>query len=157
MARKFDDGDIERLKRNISIEALCQERGIELKKHGAKDLIGKCPFHDDANPSFVVTPDKNLFHCMGCAAAGSVIDLVMKYDGLNFRQAVDKLLENTFSAKGGSASGGKDAVDKLFTETKVVFPAADLPKPTGRVEVPPEKANTLLGTGRCRVREDISD
>ena len=144
MARKFDDGDIERLKRNISIEALCRERGIELKKHGAKDLIGKCPFHDDANPSFVVTPDKNLFHCMGCAAAGSVIDLVMKYDGLNFRQAVDKLLENTFSAKGGSASGGKDAVDKLFTETKVVFPAADLPKPTGRVEVPPEKANTLL-------------
>ena len=42
-------------------------RENQLKKHGAKDLIGKCPFHDDANPSFVVTPDKNLFHCMGCA------------------------------------------------------------------------------------------
>jgi DNA primase catalytic core len=119
---KFDDGDIERLKRNISIEALCRERGIELKKHGAKDLIGKCPFHDDANPSFVVTPDKNLFHCMGCAAAGSVIDLVMKYDGLSF----------------------KDAVDKLFAASTVVCRATDLPKPSERGEVPPEKANTLL-------------
>ena len=68
----------------------------------------------------------------------------MKYDGLNFRQAVDKLLENTFSAKGGSASGGKDRCANSLPRPKVVFPAADLPKPTGRVEVPPEKANTLL-------------
>ena len=35
MARKFDDDDIERLKRNISIEAICRERGIQLDKHGS--------------------------------------------------------------------------------------------------------------------------
>lgn len=91
MARISDD-DLERLKRNSSIEELCRARGIELKPHGRKDLIGKCPFHEEDNPSFIVTPDKNLFHCMGCDAAGSVIDLVMKLDRIEFRAAVDKLL-----------------------------------------------------------------
>src|SRR3989339_337032 len=119
MARKFENDDIERLKRNISIEALCQERGIDLKKHGSRDLIGKCPFHEDKNPSFVVTPEKNLFHCLGCDAGGSVIDLVMKLDKIEFR----------------------DAVQKLITSTGLVRLAADPPK---RAAVPPEKANTLL-------------
>ncbi len=119
MARKFESDDIERLKRNISIEALCRERGIDLKKHGARDLIGKCPFHEDENPSFVVTPDKNLFHCMGCDAGGSVIDLVMRLDKIDF----------------------KEAVQRLLTSTGLVRTAAELPK---RQPVAPEKANTLL-------------
>jgi DNA primase len=91
MARIPDD-DIERLKRNISIVELCRSRGIALTKHGSRDYIGRCPFHEDKNPSFVVTPSKNLFHCLGCDAAGSVIDFVMKLDGLTFREAVDQLL-----------------------------------------------------------------
>ncbi len=91
MARIPED-DLERLKRNVSLAELCRLHGIELKPHGRKDLIGKCPFHEDANPSFVVSPDKNLFHCLGCDAAGSVIDLVMKLDKIEFREAVDKLL-----------------------------------------------------------------
>ena len=95
MARKFSNDDLERLKRNISIEALCRERGIDLKKHGARDLIGKCPFHEDKNPSFVITPEKNLFHCLGCDAGGSVIDLVMKLDGIEFKEAVQKLITST--------------------------------------------------------------
>ena len=90
MARYHDD-DLERLKRGIDLVALCRSRGIELKPHGSRDYIGKCPFHPDENPSFVVTPHKNLFHCLGCDAAGSVIDFVMRLDGLDFRAAVDKL------------------------------------------------------------------
>ena len=120
MARKFSNDDLERLKRNISIEALCRERGIDLKKHGARDLIGKCPFHEDKNPSFVVTPEKNLFHCLGCDAGGSVIDLVMKLDKIEF----------------------KEAAQRLLTSTGLVRLAAD--PPPKRAEVPPEKANTLL-------------
>jgi len=92
MARTFNKEDIERLKKNISILHVCGDHGIELKKNGTRDYIGKCPFHDDEKPSFVVTPSKNLFHCMGCDSGGSVIDLVMKLDGLTFREAVDKLM-----------------------------------------------------------------
>lgn len=101
MARISDD-DLNQLKRNVSIAELCRSRGIELKAHGRKDLIGKCPFHEDKNPSFVVTPDKNLFHCLGCDAAGSVIDLVMKLDKIEFRETVDKLLPVLSKAEGAA-------------------------------------------------------
>lgn len=89
---QFSQADLDHLKQSISIEALCRSRGIELRKHGSGDLVGKCPFHDEDEPSFVVTPSKNLFHCLGCDAGGSVIDLVMKLDGLTFREAVLRLM-----------------------------------------------------------------
>lgn len=89
---QFSQADLDHLKQSVSIEALCRSRGIELRKHGSADLVGKCPFHDEDEPSFVVTPGKNLFHCLGCDAGGSVIDLVMKLDGLTFREAVLRLM-----------------------------------------------------------------
>jgi len=88
---RIPDADLERLKQGISLAELCRSRGIELKPHGKKDLVGKCPFHKDKTPSFIVSPGKNLFHCMGCDAAGSVIDFVMKADGVDFRTAVNRL------------------------------------------------------------------
>lgn len=110
MARIHDD-DIRRLKESVSIEALCRSRGIELKKHGARDLVGRCPFHNEDEASFVVSPHKNLFHCLGCDSAGSVIDLVMKLDGLDFRQAVDWLLEAHPSLCRASELPRKDKID----------------------------------------------
>jgi DNA primase len=90
MARVPDD-EIERLKREVPIERLVKAAGIELRKHGA-DLIGRCPFHDDREPSLVVTPEKNLWHCLGaCQAGGSVIDWVMRTRGVSFRHAVELL------------------------------------------------------------------
>ena len=56
-------------------------RGVVLTPHGA-DLIGRCPFHDDHEPSLVITPAKNLWHCLGaCQRGGSVIDWVMQAEG----------------------------------------------------------------------------
>jgi DNA primase len=90
MARIPDD-EIERLKREVPIERLVKAAGIELRKHGA-DLIGRCPFHDDREPSLVVTPEKNLWHCLGvCQAGGSVIDWVMRTRGVSFRHAIELL------------------------------------------------------------------
>jgi DNA primase len=51
MARIADD-EIERLKKEISVQRLAEARGIKLTRHGA-DLLGKCPFHDDKTPSLV--------------------------------------------------------------------------------------------------------
>jgi len=89
MAR-IPDNDIERLKNEVSVERLVESAGIELKKSG-KDHIGLCPFHDDGEPSLVVTPAKNLWHCFGCGAAGGPIDWVMKSKGISFRHAVELL------------------------------------------------------------------
>ncbi len=90
MARIPDD-EIERLKREIPVERLVKAAAIELRKHGA-DLIGRCPFHEDREPSLVVTPEKNLWHCLGaCQTGGSVIDWVMRTRGVSFRHAVELL------------------------------------------------------------------
>lgn len=88
--------DIERLKREVSLQRLVEAKGIALKKHGAADLIGRCPFHDDKTPSLVVSPKKNLWHCLGaCNTGGSVIDWVMKTEGVSFRHAAEILRNDT--------------------------------------------------------------
>ena len=90
MAR-IAEQELTRLKAAISIERLAEARGIQLKRVGA-DLIGLCPFHDDHEPSLVISPQKNLWHCLGaCQCGGSVIDWVMKADGVSFRHAVELL------------------------------------------------------------------
>nr|WP_287413301.1 CHC2 zinc finger domain-containing protein [Pseudodesulfovibrio sp.] len=90
---RIPDEDIARLKTEISIQRLVESRGIKLKKHG-KDLLGLCPFHDDHEPSLVITPSENLWHCLGaCNCGGSVIDWVMKAQGVSFKHAVE-LLKN---------------------------------------------------------------
>lgn len=88
---RIPDEEIPRLKKEVPLTELCRQRGIELKPHG-KDLIGHCPFHDDKTPSFVVTPSKNLWNCLGaCGQGGSNIDFVMKAEGVDFRGAVEVL------------------------------------------------------------------
>lgn len=97
MAR-IPEAEIERLKREIALERLVEARGVVLKRKGA-DLVGRCPFgtHADSEPSFVVTPAKNLWHCFGCQQGGSVIDWVMKTEGVSFRHAVELLRDDNAS------------------------------------------------------------
>ena len=94
---RIPDAELERLKQEVSLERLVTDAGIALKRHG-KDLIGLCPFHDDKEPSLVISPDKNLWHCLGaCQCGGSVIDWVMKRNGVSFRHAVELLREGIAS------------------------------------------------------------
>ena len=91
MARVSDE-EIERLKKEVSLERLVQARGIELKRNG-EALFGRCPFHDDAEAdSLSVSPRQNTWKCLGrCRTGGSVIDWVMKAEGVSFRHAVELL------------------------------------------------------------------
>ena len=92
MARIPDD-ELDRLKTEVSLQRLAEGMGITLKRHGA-DLIGLCPFHDDHDPSLVISPKNNLWHCLGaCQAGGSVIDWVMKAEAVSFPHAVQILRE----------------------------------------------------------------
>ncbi len=97
MAR-IPDEVIERLKNEISLEQLAAARGVKLARHGA-DLIGLCPFHDDHSPSLVISPRKNLWHCLGaCNTGGTVIDWVMRAEGVSFRHAVELLTSRQWAA-----------------------------------------------------------
>lgn len=92
MAR-IPEEEIERLNSQISLERLAEAKGVKLKKHG-ENLLGLCPFHDDREPSLVITPSKNLWHCLGaCQTGGTVIDWVMRAEGVRFRHAVELLRE----------------------------------------------------------------
>jgi DNA primase len=86
--------DLSRLKQSIDLVAVVQSRGVKLVKQG-KDFIGLCPFHKEKTPSFHVTPSKNLFNCLGCHVGGSVIDFIMRQDGLTKSEAVAWLKENS--------------------------------------------------------------
>ncbi len=50
-----------------------------------------CPFHNEKTASFSVSRDKQFFHCFGCGESGNVIGFMMKYEGLAFVDAVEKL------------------------------------------------------------------
>ncbi len=91
MAR-IPEAELERLKREVSLVRLIQSQGHELKKRG-KDWVMCCVFHDESTPSLSVSEEKNLYHCFGCGAAGSVIDWVMKTQGVSLPHAV-QLLRN---------------------------------------------------------------
>ncbi|MDI1334584.1 MAG: DNA primase, partial [Lacunisphaera sp.] len=121
---RIPDDELDRIKRETDLAALVRAKGVELKPHGGGHLAGRCPFHDDKTPSFIVTPGKNLFHCLGCGAGGSVIDFVMKHDGLSFRHAVEVLRDGKASVLVASTAPTKKAsVPKL--PPPVAFDADD--------------------------------
>jgi DNA primase catalytic core len=86
--------DLTWLKQSVDLVAVVQSRGVKLVRQG-KDFVGLCPFHKEKTPSFHVTPSKNLFNCLGCHVGGSVIDFIMRRDGLTKSQAVAWLKENS--------------------------------------------------------------
>jgi len=67
------------------------QRSVKLKKAGANNWLGLCPFHSEKSPSFTVTPSKGMYHCFGCGATGGPISFLMEHDGVPFRDAVKEL------------------------------------------------------------------
>ena len=63
---------------------------VNLKRSG-RNYIGLCPFHEDRKPSFVVSEERQIFHCFGCGAGGDVIAFYMKFHNLAFGEAVQEL------------------------------------------------------------------
>jgi len=122
MAR-IPEPEIERLKSEVSIVRLLEAAGIALKPHG-KDQVGRCPFHDDKTPSLVVSPHANLWHCLGaCQIGGSVIDWVMKFEGVSFRHAVERLRREI--GESGFAAARSDEPTATATETTLAAVADD--------------------------------
>lgn len=112
MAR-IPEEEIERLKAEVTVERLAEARGVALRRHG-RDLLGLCPFHDDREPSLVISPAKNLWHCMGaCSAGGSVVDWVMRAEGVSFRHAVELLRQGAPTSSEDRPAPKRTSVRKL--------------------------------------------
>ena len=132
MAR-VPEAEIERLKAEVPLASLAEAAGVVLVRTGA-DLTGRCPFHEDDNPSLVISPGKNLWHCLGaCQAGGSVIDWVMRAEGVSFRHAVELL-------RGGVPAVGSGTAPKRSTVRRLAPPVCGRPPTTscwGRSSIPP--------------------
>ena len=63
---------------------------IPLKRAG-RNFKSNCPFHNEKSPSFVVSPEKQIYHCFGCSAGGNAIGFVMGYENMTFPEAVEML------------------------------------------------------------------
>ncbi len=83
--------DIDEIKSRLSIVDIVGKR-VTLKKAG-RNFKGLCPFHNEKTPSFIVSPDRQTFHCFGCGKGGSIFDFVMLSDHIDFSEALETLAE----------------------------------------------------------------
>lgn len=63
---------------------------IPLKRAG-RNFKATCPFHHEKTPSFMVSPERQIYHCFGCGAGGNAINFLMQYERLEFREALEVL------------------------------------------------------------------
>src|SRR5256714_2328884 len=61
---------------------------VKLKKAGAQNFSGLCPFHQEKTPSFSVHATRQFFHCFGCGVSGDVFSFVQKIENVTFPEAV---------------------------------------------------------------------
>src|SRR5579859_2022012 len=61
---------------------------VKLKKSGAQNYSGLCPFHQEKTPSFSVHATRQFFHCFGCGASGDVFTFVQKVENITFPEAL---------------------------------------------------------------------
>jgi DNA primase len=61
---------------------------IKLKKAGAQNYSGLCPFHGEKTPSFSVHATRQFYHCFGCGVSGDVFSFVQKIENISFPEAV---------------------------------------------------------------------
>ncbi len=83
---------IDEVKAKIDIVDLVSEAGVKLR-HAGKNYTGFCPFHDNKHtPAFVVWPETGTWRCFGaCNEGGDIFKFVMKREGLDFKEALNKL------------------------------------------------------------------
>ena len=63
---------------------------IPLKRTG-RNFKALCPFHSEKTPSFVVSPDRQIYHCFGCGEGGNVFSFTMQYEKMTFQESVEVL------------------------------------------------------------------
>jgi len=90
---KFSSDLLEEIRNRCDIVDIISEY-VHLKQAG-KSFKGLCPFHGEKTPSFMVSPEKQLFHCFGCGEGGNVFNFLMKYEKISFFEAVKMLAKKS--------------------------------------------------------------
>ena len=100
--------------RDMPIEEVAAKMGIEVGRHWAL-----CPFHQDRHPSLHFDIKRNRYKCFSCGASGNVIDLVMRYMNISFKEAVEWMTNGSvqFEAKPQQTSYDKEKKVDVSVDT----------------------------------------
>ncbi len=88
---------------------------IPIKKSGV-NFKAVCPFHNEKTASLMISPSKQIWHCFGCGEGGDVFGFVMRYENLEFRDALKILAEKagvTLPQYSGKSGAEKDVAEQL--------------------------------------------
>ncbi|HEY9746513.1 MAG TPA: DNA primase, partial [Oculatellaceae cyanobacterium] len=108
----------ERVKAGIDIIDIVQ-RHVILKKSG-RNYTGKCPFHNDKNPSMQVSREKNVFKCFSCGVGGDALSFLMRIENKTYGEVIRELaqeqgIEILYEGRNPEAAAAqKDAKQKIL-------------------------------------------
>jgi DNA primase len=89
---RFTADSRDRVRDAVDMVAVVSDH-TELRRAGASEYVGRCPFHDERTPSFGVNPIEKVYYCFGCQASGDVFTFVMETEGLDFPGALQSLAD----------------------------------------------------------------
>ncbi len=106
--------EVARVREKIDIASLISEY-IPLKKAG-RNFKAACPFHNEKSPSFVVSPERQIWHCFGCGKGGDCYTFLMEYENLEFFEALRILAK-----KAGIELSETDFVKKDTSKKEIIY------------------------------------
>ncbi len=104
--------DLDLIKQKINIVDLIQEY-LPLKKAGV-NFKSPCPFHQEKTPSFMVSPERGIFHCFGCNVGGDIFKFLMLKEGMDFPDTIEFLAKKAGITLKRKRSAEKDKKSRLF-------------------------------------------
>lgn len=108
--------EIEEIKSRLNVADLIGQY-LTLKKAGT-NFKTNCPFHQEKSPSFMVSPEKQIWKCFGCGKGGDIFEFIMEMEGLNFREALE-LLANRAGVELKTTKTKQEYTQEKDTKTKI--------------------------------------
>lgn len=126
---------VAQIREKTDIVALLSEY-LPLKKLG-RNFKTTCPFHSEKSPSFVVSPERQIWHCFGCAKGGDVFTFLMEYENLEFPESLRILAKKAGieleQYKGSSqTTSKKEAIYKINKLTAEFYHYILMSHPAGK-------------------------
>ncbi|MBI2195976.1 MAG: DNA primase, partial [Candidatus Levybacteria bacterium] len=113
--------EVSRVREKIDIAELISQY-IPLKKAG-RNFKAPCPFHNEKTPSFVVSPERQIWHCFGCGKGGDAFTFLMEYENMEFVEALRTLAKKAgiVLLESGFDKGVATKKEKIYSINKLTL------------------------------------
>ena len=108
---------VEEIKNNLDITEVISNY-IDLKQLGS-NFKARCPFHNEKTASFMVSKEKQIWHCFGCDKGGDIISFLQEYEGISFREALTILAEKANIALPEYSGQKKEDYKRMYEINKL--------------------------------------